>query len=312
MKLSDYILTGAAIIAMLAAGGCSNSDDWTPGPEDGDAGTAAYFPVPSKTTYAFTVEDAPETIVIPVEVRRNNDIDKAVSVAITSQTTDDAITIPTSVDFAAGEDKAVVNVDCHNMKQSVTANITLALPSDQTDFYSDGVDELTFSVVLSKWELISDNVRYLYSDTNYAAIYPATYDVMYHLEGTKMFKLPDFFGSGLEMTFTIDNPSGCGFFPLQNADFDSYAGQEDSPWFLYDEENVDWPVWTPGDAEGYAPIEFLEFWGTEYYSWAVMLYDPSTLYGYIGLSTGVMQVDNPDTIWGSFQVDFNLKYNPFE
>ena len=136
---------------------------------------------------------------------------------------------------------------------------------------------------------------------------------MYILDGTHMFKLLDFFGSGLDMTFNCDTPDPTVMMPLVNADFESVYDEDkaDLGWYLYNEEEQTYPEWVPGDAEGYIAISYLLFYAISDYNYCNMIYNPDTLYGYIGLTVGVDFADG-NFSWGNFQVDFNLKYNPFE
>lgn len=300
-----YAALAAAAIALAA---CSDDDKWTPGPADNDTGVNASFAIPEKTSYIFDINGDPAEMTIPATVTRlHTDAAATLPLALTADA--DGIQAPQSVTFDAGQASADITIQCGQIPDGKTITFTLALPADQTDTYGAGLTDLTLSVIKSEWSQISSNVRYLYSDTDYKPMFPATYATMLHLKGTYMFRLTDFFGSGLDITFTCDNPEETTFAPMDNADFESSAGEEDSPWYLYDDETGTWPEYVPGALEGYDPIQYLQFFATADYSPCYMIYDKDN-YGYIALSTGVSFASG-DFKWGNYQVDFNLDYNPF-
>lgn len=307
MKTTYHITVAAASLLMLA--GCSDSDKWTPGPVDTDKGVSAYFQNPSGNSYIFSSDQSDMSI--PVKVSRQlTDGEATVGIALTSEA--EGFTAPSSVTFAAGESETTFEIDCSGIPSGTAHSVTLTLSEDQTDIYGIGLTSITLSAIKADWVLISDDVRYLYSDYSQNPIYPATYAEMYQLEGTHMFKLTDFFGSDLDMTFECDTPGNTTLYPLKNADFENVTEDDraDLAWYLYDEANVEWPSWVPGNVTGYPAISYLMFYSSPDYNSCNMIYYEDTLYGYIGLTTGVT-MDDGNFEWGSFQVDFTLKYNPF-
>lgn len=304
-------MTGA--VALLAATGCSDSGDWMPGPEDTDTGVCAYFPMPSKSSYIFDSEGNSAEMNVMITVSRSvTDEAASIPVTLTSDATGFSMATPTA-DFAAGEASTTVTVNCSGIPAGVKESFTLTLPEDQTDIYGEGLAAVSCSVIKSEWKEISDQARYIYSYSDYTQMYPNTYGTLEHLDGTYMFKLTDFFGSGLDVTFECPSTAQTAFLPLNNAMFgvapDGYEGLE--CWYLYDEENQTYPEWTPGDVSGYPAISYLLFYGLTNYTSIYMNYDPESLYGYIAFTCDA-DFDNGDFAWGAFQADFYLKYNPFE
>lgn len=297
----------SAAMVLLMAGGCSDSDDWTPGPQDNETGVSAYFEKPSQTSYVFDSSSSADYMTFPVTVSRQV-TDNAVSIPITLTSDVDGFSAPSTVDFAAGAATASFDVACSGLPDGKRANVTITLDPAQTDIYGEGLYAVEYSVIKSDWVEISDNVRYLYN-----SMYPNTSGKMYILDGTHLFKLTDFFGSGLNVEFNCDTPDATAFVPVSNADYENVDDEDKdyNGWYLYDEANVDYPEWTPGDAEGYTPISYLLLYANADDSYCQMIYDSSTLYGYMSFTTGVILADG-GWQWGAFQIDFNLKYNPFE
>lgn len=312
MRIFKYALTSAVLILGLMATSCSDSDKWTPGPQDTNIGVSAYFEKPATTSYIFGSDYDPEDMVIDVEVMRQDTKGDA-SVGITLKSDVEGFSCQNAVNFAAGEASATFQINCSAIPKGTPYNVTVELAEDQTDIYGIGTNQLTFSAIKADWKLLSDQACYLYSDYSYNAIYPATYGELYQLEGTKTFKLTDFFGSGLDITFECNKPENEVLIPLQNADFENVSDydKEDLGWYLYDEAKSEYPSWVPGDVEGYPAISYLLFYSISDYNVLTMIYNQDSLYGYIGLTVGI-DFDNGDFKWGSFQVDFNMNYNPFE
>lgn len=311
--MKPYIIKtilGALVLPLAAS--CTDSEEWTPGPQDSSKGVCAYFPMPAKSSYIFDSEGKHDQMNVDITVSRTiTDEAASIPVVLTSDATGFSIVTPTA-DFALGEASTTVTVNCGGISSGVKESFTLTLPEDQTDIYSEGLTAVSYSVIKSEWKMICDQARYIYSYSDYSQMYPNTYAELYHLEGTKMFKLTDFFGSGLDMTFECPSTEQTAFLPLNNAYFFNPSGYEGLDcWYLYDEENDTYPTWVPGNIDGYPAISYLLFYGLKNYTSIYMNYYPDTLYGYIAFTCDV-DLDNGDFVWGAFQADFSLNYNPFE
>lgn len=297
-KISSYVL---GIFLATIAGGCSDSDDWTPGPQDTETGVAAYFNNPSKTSYTFDSAADESSMVIEVSVKRQHTAEAAsVPLILTSDV--QGFTIPNTVDFAAGESISTFMINCANIPDGQTASVTVSLDPAQTDIYGEGLYEVTYSVIKADWIEISDNVTYYYDN-----VYPETTGKMYQLDGTDQFKFTDFFGSGLEIKFNASTPTPSVINPLENAVYDTSYPDE---WYLYDEENQTYPTWVPGNLSGYKAIEDMYVYGNGYTT-INLCSDSTTRYGYINFTLSMSYSDGTSG-FAYYSIDFNLKYNPFE
>ncbi|MDE5812750.1 MAG: hypothetical protein K2H72_00550 [Muribaculaceae bacterium] len=309
----SYILPAAMAIAFLT--GCSDSDDWTPGPQDTDTGVRAYFEMPSKSSFIFDSDAAAEDLNVEIIVSRAI-TDGSVSIPLTLKPDAEGFSLVTpAAEFAAGEGSTTVIVNCAGLPKGVKESFTLSLPADQTDTYGEGLLSVGYSVIKAQWIVASDQVTYSYNDAGNNRTYPNTYGILYQLEGTKMFRLEDFFGSGLDVMFECEQEvtggQGVVFKPLNNADFYDY-GDGYPGWYLYDEETQTYPEWVPGDVAGYSAIDNVSFESDIDYTTVYMNYDKETGYSYIYFTTYVTQTDGNEG-WGIWYATFNLdKYNPFE
>ncbi|MCM1491227.1 MAG: hypothetical protein NC095_10450 [Muribaculum sp.] len=310
MKIKIYHILAASL--MISFAGCSDSDEWTPGPSDEAAGTRAYFISPTKTSYIFDSESDESEQIIDVTVARL-DTENATSVplALTSET--EGFSLLGNAEFEAGQAKTTVSVSCSGLPMGQRASFTLAVPEDQFYTYGEGLPSVSFSAIKASWVECADNVTYMYQYDAGGNMYPNTHGQMFRLEGTNQYKLTDFFGSGLEMQFICNTGKSTQFIPLINCDFNSAGSDYDGLdyWYLYDDENQTWPEWTPGDVEGYPAVQYVGIYGSTGYSSMNMVYNESTLYGYLTLATDVT-FDNGDFSWGTWYVTFNMKYNPFK
>lgn len=308
MKLY-HILAVAAFLPFVS---CDNSDNWTPGPVDDAAGVKAYFPVPSKTSYEFEADADESSMVFDVKVSRSITTD-AISIPVSLTSDSEGVTVLGNADFAAGQETTTVSVNVGGIPIGKDVTVTLTLPEDQYYTYGVGMPSAQFSVIKARWIEISSNVTYSYYDTGNNQLYPDTYGVMYQLEGNTRFKLTDFFGSGLDMTFNCNTPDETTMSPLINADFENVYDEdkEENGWYLYNEAEQTWPSWVPGGLSGYTAIWDVTFYDNDYDTLLCMVSDPDTLAGYLSCLTAVTFADGTFK-WGGFFVNFNLKYNPFE
>lgn len=312
MKLIQYITLAAASVSAVLIQSCSDSSDWEPGPKDNDTGVCAYFEPQSSNKYIFGSDADAETMSINVPVHRVN-TESAVSLPVTLSSEVSGFTAPSTVEFAAGQAETTIAVNCGGIPKGSFQNVTVSLPEDQTDVYGIGGSSITLSAIISDWKVLADNVTYYYNDSNGDEMYPRTKGTLYHLEGTYMFRLTDFFGSGLEMPFETKTPGNTQFVPTQNADYLIQYEPDDAYncWYLYNEEEQTWPTWVPGGDPDGREIEYALFYGSADYCTINMIYNSKTMYGFASYTIDVQYPDGSSS-WGFWQVDFNLLYNPFE
>lgn len=306
MKLNINTVFTAFVLGVLSVS-CSDSSEWTPGPQDNETGVSAYFPAQSSGyRFVFGSDAASDDMVIPVTISRVNASGEA-SVPVILKSDVSGFSAPASVDFKAGMTSADFAINCSGIPQGSFQDVTIILPDDETDIYGPGVTELTLSAIISDWDVISENVTYYYND-----MYPTTTGKLYHLKGSAMFRFTDFYGSGLELPFEATTGDMIELVPTANADPYSYYYPEDAfnCWYLYDEANEDWPSWTPGGDSDKPAIEYALFYGTSEFSSICLIYNKSTLYGY-GSNTIDLSLSDGSYAWGYFQLDFNLLYDPF-
>lgn len=146
MKEIKKILIWSMALLSAATMGCTSDENYEPGPQ-GD-GMQIYFPntIPSE----YSVPDTEASVTVPV--RRVN-TDEATQVAVLANEESGLFTIPSSVSFQAGSDKAdlVITFDRSKLVDGVSYPISLLL-TDQENMTPYGNYMVDFSIVPWPWE----------------------------------------------------------------------------------------------------------------------------------------------------------------
>ncbi|MDE5874973.1 MAG: hypothetical protein K2H15_04940 [Muribaculaceae bacterium] len=311
MKLYKHIYYLPIMLLMTLSTGCSDSD-WTPGPVDKETGVSAYFDTPSKTEYIFGSDYSPEDMVIKVDVSREV-TEGEVSIPVTMTASAPGFTSPDVVTFADGEAHTSFEINCSGIENKVYFDVEVGLDPSQTNIYGVGLPTVGYKVIKADWLLVSDNVKYSYKDTSSVAVWPSTTGELYQLDGTNIFRLTDFWGSGLNTRFECNTPNTTAFVPLSNFNreyIDDEDDLADGAYYFYDDEESEYPNWVPGDAEGYPTIEWAMFYANEDDGELCMVSNPNTLYGYATF-LAYLDLDDGSGNWYYFSITWNLKYNPF-
>lgn len=272
MILKNHLFATLLVSSLtVVATGCSD-DDWQPGPESAPGCMGVYFG--ELSSYNMTI-GPDDSRLIPVTIGRGI-TDGAVSVPITVTQIPDGVVVPETVEFAADQQTTQFYIDIENMASKSSGTISLSLPAELTSPYTAGTSELSLRVsVAGAWIPVSSNVT-----LNTGGTYPDMTTRLLYLDGTNTFKLPDFFGSGLDLTFEMANPGNGWTYihPTGNyidaniayPDLGFGAYPYDGGWFLYDSANGYYPYWTP-DGVTFPEIDLLEF--EDMYSYMQLISD---------------------------------------
>ncbi len=260
MQIRNYI-TSVALLGMSAVlmTGCSDDDKWQPGPDTDPNNMSVYFE--ELSTYNLVVEPD-DSRLIPVTVGRSK-VGEAATVYLDVVECPEGVVIPQTIAFGANDQTTTFYIDLENMPSKSFGNISINLPEELTSPYGAGTTNLSFKVTISgAWIPVSTDVKLTCSP------YADMTTSLYYLDGTNNFKLPDFFGSGLDFVFTMDTPGNGWTYiqPIKNyydatlayPDLGWGAYPYDAGWFLFDDANDEWPWWCP-DGVTYPEIDMLEF-----------------------------------------------------
>lgn len=309
MTLKNHICAALFVSALaLAAAGCSD-DDWEPGPDTDPACMGVYFGEIS--SYDMTI-GPDDSRLIPVTLGRGRS-DEAATVALTVAQKPEGVVIPESVSFEAGQQTATFYIDLENMPSKSSGTVSLTLPPDMISPYAAGTGELTFKVSVSgAWIPVAEDVV-----LTSGGAYPDMTTRLLYLDGTNTFKIPDFFGSGLDLTFEMTNPgNGWTYFkPTSNfidantayADFGWGAYPYAGGWFLYDTANAEYPYWSPDNAT-FPEIYLLEF--EDSYCYMQLIQDENNT-GFISMEPYLYYYEGGGK-FVSMRFSFTTQFTPYE
>lgn len=306
MKFISSTIAMAALALSASLSSCSDSDNWTPGPKEADSNPRVYFTPDNKTSYQFYDGDPR---VISFTLARLS-TDEAIEVPVTLSADDETITAPETVSFAAGQQTATVYVDCSEIPARQTFNIDLSIPADYAALYAQGSATLSATVAVVSWETI-DSELYYYLSVNGENVYGTVNGELQYLDGTDQLRFTNFYGSGLDISFTLDataencSVSFMDIVPLTNvmfaADVDGYEGDAaHNAFFLYDQANASYPEFPVPD--GSVNVNYFEAFRTGYTYFSLDGY--AAFQGYIGLDDGS---DVWASIWAIFTIPDDLK-----
>lgn len=260
---STYIklLASAALLGAMAA--CDDNDDFKPGPKTDENCMSVYFPVQDSYSHIFASSDESKTFTVTAE-RLNTDEAAIVPLSVTSSV--EGISAPASIYFAQGQSSATLTFDCAGLPAKQTATCSISIPQEYANPYAAGSPEFDFTALVSDWELWVKDAEFVFE--NY---YNPVYSDIYAMPGTTNFKISNFFGSGIDVSFrALDVTAGAKLpkktrlFPTDNL-YDN--GDEYSTWYLVDDaNNWEYPTWSP-DGESDIEIEYLNVYGWDGDDW---------------------------------------------
>lgn len=298
-----YLLPVSSLLLMAA---CGSDNSWEPG-APGPSNMGVYFTNLDK--YDLTIEvDDPHVFTVGLG---RIDATEAATIPLKVVSCPEGVSVPSSVEFEAGEKSASFEIDLNNMPLKTTGEIILQIDPEYAAIYGAGSSQMNVKVTTTGgWVVLADDVVI----SCYLNDYPDIKATMYVLEGTNRFKISDFMGSGTDLVFyasdtSLTNPV---IFPFTNYKYyyelwSSYDDDEDYPWYFYDTEKASYPaIWKP---EGWPKsIEYLTFY----------IYDGSDKGCYFGINRGygmmTSYIDFADGsgAWEYFEFNFTPKFNPFE
>lgn len=293
---------------MMTTTGCTDSDDWQPGPDTAPDCMGVYF----GETASSLIVGPDDSRLIPITIGRSKS-DQAATVDINVVSAPEGVSVPSTVEFAANEQTKQFFIDIENMASKSSGTISLALPEDATSPYSAGTPSLSIDVTVSgAWIPVSNDVT-----LNTGDIYPEMKTKLYYLDGTNTFKLPDFFGSGLDLKFEMSTPGNgwTNFTPTVNyidnktvwAD-KGWGEPYSAGWFLYDTATNEFPYWSP-DGVTYPEIDMLEFENDGCY---MQLIEDDSNSGYIVFNYAYIYYGDGSGKYVTLTYTFNTEYTPFQ
>ncbi|MBR1539029.1 MAG: hypothetical protein IJ636_05935 [Bacteroidales bacterium] len=156
MKSLRYILVSA--VALLALVSCTTKEDpFTPGNPTNSNGNNIYFSAENPDNVVLGLADNSFTVTLERE-----NANAAVSVPLTAFSTSSVFSVPSSVDFAAGETSKDITVQFSGAEPFVNYVLSISLPEEFTYPYKDQNVYPTFSV-----SVLQEDFKVVHTGTYY-------------------------------------------------------------------------------------------------------------------------------------------------
>jgi hypothetical protein len=265
MKFKSYIYLALAALGLSLAS-CGDDYEYQAAEKPADDCMAVYFTTNNESLTLLTSDEFNADPSINVEVARVK-TDKAASVPVIVKDDDGVFEIPSTVEFAAGDTTAYLKISFPNLPSAQTCTFSIAIADEYVNPYLqlDGSDQFIASVLVAKWVPAIQGItnKILDSDSNYTQ--SDTESDLYWLEGLNRFRMTNFLGSGVDLTFELSNAS------FDANDTSTWVGliipldhyyMRTTSWYLLDDEG-NYASWTTDDI--YPGIKrFLIYYGGGY------------------------------------------------
>lgn len=261
------MLVGMAVVCFSACN--SDDDNYQPAEKVAADNLGAYFASSNEADAIITPEEYASHPTVDLVVKRKNK-KGAATIDVTVDQADPEFEIPSNVDFKDGDSTAILSVGCKNMEQNKNYKLSIHLQESATNPYEkvDGSYKFNYSLLIARWVKVVEQGRFSCSDSRL----PQVYSDIYQLEGQNKFRIENFLGSGLDLSFYIipqdkggtwtasafsatDRTTWSGIFmPL-----DHYLNDPDGYdyWWLMGDGESDYASWTPvGSDLGVSYVNF--------------------------------------------------------
>ncbi len=288
MDLKYIKKAGLALLATLSLTACQDNYEWQPGPDVEAGNMQVYFEPLASYDLKLSAED---NKLIEVNVSRIN-TDEAATIKINQDSVPTGVSLPDSVVFEANQKTAQIYVNIENMPEGVPGEVRFSLPENMTSPYTAGSSSVTLKVYLAPWVTIASNATWEFRGQTFNA-------VIQMMEGTNIFRIPNFLNSGLDFVFRQETPG----LAKTNMVLIKNCTPSDYGWYFFDDKLGDYPEWTPDGAE--PKISYMDIQATGGYCTV------DFAKGEIYISP---TIDYSDGTWGyvDFYFNFTLDFNPFE
>jgi len=254
-------------LPLWGLGGCSSEQSpYVPAEPVSVLSVGAYFPSSNKSEIIKADTDEKS---FEVTVKRER-TDNAVSIPIEVVSKTDNISIPSTVEFAAGEEETSITLSYTDLE--TTPKFDIRLKEEYTNPYKIKEGSMEFAGNVFRLNLISDNVimKDYDSSSGYTTIFKDIVTSIYQMGNENKFIWRNFLGSGIDLKFKIDGTfnsedvfkSSGSVVPLNH-----YIEYGDDGWCLAEDEEgtiyADWSV-ENGTVESWI-FFYYEYEGSSYF-----------------------------------------------
>jgi hypothetical protein len=248
MKIKSYIYSSLTLLG-LALTACGDDYEYQPGNQVDENCMTVYFTDSNEAITMLTDEEYAANPTITLEVARLK-TDQAATVPVIVDSKDDALTIPSSVEFAAGQATTSLVITIGDIDAAETRSFSIHFPEEYVNPYKElnGSDKFIGSVLIAKWVKAIENIRNTMMNDSEEYVQSDTYSDLYWLQGLNQYRITNFLGSGITLTFSLGNSNDNVY---DVADMSTWHGTMDPldhcyyrtySWYLRDDDdnNATW------------------------------------------------------------------------
>ena len=197
MKSLRYILISA--VALFALVSCAQEEPFKPGDPTNKNGNNIYFSANNAASLVLGLADNTFTVTIERENASN-----AVSVPLNSYSYSTVFTVPTSVDFAAGETSKDITVGFNGAEPFVNYVLNISIPEEYTYQYKDQNVYPAYSVTV-----LQEDFKVIHTGTYYDDFWweEAWEQPLEYSELSDTYRLSDLWTPGYGFKFKWDGKS---------------------------------------------------------------------------------------------------------
>lgn len=278
--MKTYMKFMMPVVALaLAFGACDDCNE---------SGFVPAEPIPADNMAVYFANTNPEEFLIlageeytpTIEVSRLN-CEKAAVVPIKVISLNAALSVPTQVEFEAGQKSAQFELTVDNLEPNIQYEFDLQIDEAYTNPYKStpGAARYTGFVSKTSWDPFK-KVKY---HINYKGEKMQSYDAtVYRLGEMNRYRIPNFLGTDADFTFYLGGKSSYDGYSM----FEPYNGYEDSldselnSFYWFDAKTEEYPVMTMDDGTQLSYICVCRSWGSTSYSYIKNDFTYGQLYCY--------------------------------
>ncbi len=232
----------AATLGFTACDDKADSD-YVPGAQTPANCMQVYFDASNASDFITS----PGEEAIDITVSRVN-ATEAAEVPIICKSAAEGLTIPSSVQFAAGEKQATLTIGLGTLEANKEYAFSLAIGEDYADHYSilDGTTTYSGYILEASWNTYVSNVTMTWTVGENEQTWTKEIE---RLGTTNRYRIKNFVDSGLDMIFTVGGAASgqTGYYKMEP--YTNYQNWSDSGvdcFLLYDTDKGEYPHWTVG------------------------------------------------------------------
>ncbi len=219
--------------------------DYVPGTPTPANSMQVYFDASNAADF---INSPGEKTSVDIIVSRKDDT-QAAEVPIICKSAAEGLTIPSSVSFKAGEKSTTLTIGLGTMEENKKYAFSLAIGDEYADHYTElnGSSIYSAYVMEASWDtyvpqaVVSWKVRDSEQTWN---------TEIERLGSTNRYRIKDFVGSGLDMTFTVGGAADgqTGYYKMEPyTNYENWSSDGVNCFLLYDTANGEYPQWTLGE-----------------------------------------------------------------